>query len=89
MSKVSVKLYAVPGVWKLVLDALLKELKKQWKDLARFWDIAEVLGASTDMATEAGWKLVLADLEGVALHGTPTEANVTPFLRKKKLIPPV
>lgn len=87
MSKISDKLLGVSGIWDIIVKALLAELKKQVKDLVAFWGIAKKLGASTDLATEAGWKLVIADIEWVTFHGTPTPENVAPFLRKKKLLP--
>ena len=86
MTKMGEKLDGISVIWDLVVKALLAELKKQWKDAAAFWAIAKKLGAVTDLSTEAGWKLVAADIEWCAFRGTPTEEKVAPFLRKKKLI---
>ena len=86
MSKIGDKLGAVTGIWDMVVKMLLAELKKQWKDAAAFWKIAKGLGASTDLSTETGWKLVAADIEWCAFRGTPTAPEAEKFLRKKKLI---
>ena len=87
MSKIAAKLGALSIGWDMIVKALLAELRKQGKDLVAFWKIAKGLGASTDLATETGWKLVIADIEWVTFHGTPTLENVAPFLRRKKLLP--
>lgn len=86
MSKIGDKLLGVSGIWEQIVKMLLAELKKQWKDAALFWAIAKKLGAVTDLSTEAGWKLVAADIEWCAFRGTPTEEKIAPFLRRKKLI---
>ena len=86
MSKIGDKLAGMSGLWDVVLAALLKELKKQARDLVIFVEWAEELGAEATAWTETGWKVLLAGIEFVALHGTPTEETVEKFLRKKKLI---
>ena len=86
MTKIGSKLLGVSSIWDMIVKMLLAELKKQWKDAALFWAIAKKLGAVTDLSTEAGWKLVVADIEWCAFRGTPTAPEVEKFLRKKKLI---
>ena len=86
MNRISDKLLGLSGIWDIIVKALLAELRKQIKDLVAFWGIAKKLGAVTDLATEAGWKLVIADIEWCVFKGTPTEEKVAPFVRKKKLI---
>jgi len=87
LSKIAEKLSGLAGVWDFVLPKIIAELKKQAKDLVLFWGIADDLGADLDLDEAEGWKVVLAAIEWVALHGTPTEEKVAPFLRRKKLIP--
>jgi len=89
MTKVLIaeKLAGLSWAWEQVFKLLLSELQKQKNDCVAFWGIADGLGAEMDMFDEDGWNLVAATLEWVVMHGTPTEELVTPFLRKKKLIP--
>jgi len=88
VSKIAAKLaVAFPGVWQSLVTLLLRELRKQAKDLIAFAEIGDELGVYVCGWNAEGWKPILAAIEFITLHGTPTEETVKKFLRRKKLLP--